>query len=111
MVSKKLPKPSINGIDFLTDKLILVTLHRRENWGKGIVNVCRALIEILKSNQEHKIIIPMHANHKVRDIIKQNLENHPRVILIEPLNYLDFISMMKHSKLILTDSGGQSSIF
>ena len=53
MVSKKLPKPSINGIDFLTDKLILVTLHRK--WDKGIVNVCRALIEILKSNQEHNL--------------------------------------------------------
>ena len=69
-------------------------------------NICEALIRILESNQNHKIILPLHSNHIVRNNIVSILSKHKRVILIEALDYIDFIAVMKRVKIILTDSGG-----
>ena len=86
-------------------KIILVTGHRRENFGKGFRNICNALYEISK-NKDVQIIYPVHPNPNVKDIVHSKLRNISNIHLIEPLNYPAFTWMMNNSYLILTDSGG-----
>lgn len=85
---------------------ILVTGHRRENFGSGIENICRALRELAVARPDHDFVYPMHLNPNVRGPVLDILSNLPNVYLIEPLDYADFIFLMKHAYLILTDSGG-----
>ena len=98
--------------EFLKEKLpphvplLLVTVHRRESWGKPLESVCEALIEILKSFPRLWIIIPMHKNPLVREIWQRYLSDIPNVILCDALEYDDFVWIMNRSTLILTDSGG-----
>ena len=86
--------------------LLLVTVHRRESWGKPLESVCEALIEILKSFPRLWIIIPMHKNPLVRETWQRYLSDIPNVILCDALEYDDFVWIMNRSTLILTDSGG-----
>lgn len=92
--------------EYNSKEFILVTIHRRENWGAPLVDISKGLLLILKEHQELNIVIPMHPNKIVRDVLIKFLGNHRRVILLEPLNYVDFIFAIKNSKLIMTDSGG-----
>jgi len=98
--------------EFLKEKLpphvplLLVTVHRRESWGKPLESVCEALIEILKSFPRLWIIIPMHKNPLVRETWQRYLSDIPNVILCDALEYDDFVWIMNRSTLILTDSGG-----
>ncbi len=87
-------------------KLILVTTHRRENWGQPLEQICTALKELLDEFPDTALILPMHKNPVVRKTVKEVLGSHSRVLLIEPLDYLPFVQLMKLSHLILTDSGG-----
>lgn len=89
-----------------SNKLILVTAHRRENWGKPLRNICLALREIAKRHKNLEIIYPVHLNPAVRDTVYQILEGISRVHLINPLDYVNFVNLMKVSYLVLTDSGG-----
>lgn len=98
-------------IDFLksiidTSKdLILVTGHRRENFGDGFINICEAL-KLLALQENVQIIYPVHLNPNVREPVNRILGVVPYVHLIEPLAYPAFVWLMKHSKIIITDSGG-----
>jgi UDP-N-acetylglucosamine 2-epimerase (non-hydrolysing) len=85
--------------------LILVTGHRRENFGGGFENICHALIDIVT---EHKvqIVYPVHPNPNVLAPVQRLLGNHKRIHLIDPLDYEPFIYLMERSFLIITDSGG-----
>jgi len=87
-------------------KLIIVTSHRRENYGKGIINICLALKEIVKKNDNIKIIFPVHLNPKISNIVKKQLANIKNIYLVKPVDYFSFIYLMKSSFLIMTDSGG-----
>ena len=87
-------------------KLILVTSHRRENYGEGIENICSALKEIVKKNHNIEIIFPVHLNPKINLIVNNKLGNIENIYLVNPLDYFSFIYLMKLSYLILTDSGG-----
>ncbi len=89
-----------------TKKLILVTGHRRENFGQGFINICEALKEIADSRPDVEIVYPVHLNPNVRIPVKNILSDTPNVHLIEPLSYLPFVFLMKQSYLIITDSGG-----
>lgn len=89
-----------------TKKLILVTGHRRENFGQGFINICEALKEIADSRPDVEIIYPVHLNPNVRIPVKNILSDTPNVHLIEPVSYLPFVFLMKQSYLIITDSGG-----
>ncbi len=88
------------------NKIILVTGHRRENFGKGFEAICSALAEIAVSNPETNIIYPVHLNPNVLGPVKSILEGYKNVYLIEPLNYLEFLKLLDLSYLVLTDSGG-----
>ncbi|EJK8935056.1 non-hydrolyzing UDP-N-acetylglucosamine 2-epimerase [Enterobacter hormaechei] len=94
--------PYINN----SSQLILVTAHRRENFGEGFLNICEALREIALANPSSQIVFPVHKNPNVRDIVYAKLANIGNVYLIEPLQYLSFVFLMSQSYLILTDSGG-----
>ena len=87
-------------------KYILVTGHRRENFGESFINICKALIDIASSNQEFKIIYPMHMNPNVVGPVTDMLGNIDNIYLIKPQEYLSFVYLMDNSYLILTDSGG-----
>lgn len=87
-------------------KLILVTGHRRENFGKGFENICAALRDIAAAHSEVMIIYPVHLNPNVREPVNRILTDLPNVHLIEPLDYLPFVWLMDRSHLIITDSGG-----
>ncbi|PCJ59270.1 MAG: UDP-N-acetylglucosamine 2-epimerase (non-hydrolyzing) [Planctomycetota bacterium] len=87
-------------------KIILVTGHRRENFGQGFLNICDALIEITKKCENVEIIYPVHLNPNVQEPVYKLLSKNDRIHLIDPLDYEEFIYLMNHSFIILTDSGG-----
>lgn len=88
-------------------KIILVTAHRRENFGQSLINICNAISEIaLKYSSSVQIVYPVHPNPNVQKTAYSILKGIINVSLIEPLDYKYFVYLMKHSYLILTDSGG-----
>lgn len=90
----------------LSKKIILVTGHRRENHGQGLINICLALKEIAHLNPYIQILYPVHPNPNVKNIVFELLSGIENIILTEPLSYPAFVWMMKKSHIILTDSGG-----
>lgn len=99
---------TINNIKEITNtqkKIILVTSHRRENFGTGFENLCLALKHIAENN-DVIIIYPVHLNPNVQEPVKRILSELDNVLLINPLDYPSFLFLMKKSYLILTDSGG-----
>lgn len=94
--------------DFLdpNKKLILVTGHRRENFGQGFLNICSALANIAKQHPEVQIVYPVHLNPNVQIPVNDLLSDISNIHLIAPQDYLPFVYLMNRSYLILTDSGG-----
>ncbi|CAA0274414.1 UDP-N-acetylglucosamine 2-epimerase (non-hydrolyzing) [Acinetobacter baumannii] len=87
-------------------KLILVTGHRRENFGQGFFNICSALVNLAKKYPDIQIVYPVHLNPNVQQPVNELLANIDNVFLISPQDYLPFVYLMNRSYLILTDSGG-----
>jgi UDP-N-acetylglucosamine 2-epimerase (non-hydrolysing) len=87
-------------------RLILVTGHRRENFGAGFENICLALKEIAEKREDIKIVYPVHLNPNVQKPVRSILNNNRNIHLVEPLEYEPFVYLMSRSHLILTDSGG-----
>ncbi len=106
-------KENAHKIDSLLKKMncynkniILITAHRRENFGKPLQNICKALMIIAERFTEYRIIYPVHPNPNVRNTVYSKLKDISGISLTRPLSYGDFIHLMKISSLILTDSGG-----
>jgi len=97
---------SLNQIFDQDKKIILVTMHRRENIGEPMKSACYAIKNLALSYKDYNIIFPVHLNPKVQDVAQSILGNISNVFLINPLDYLDFVNLMSKSYLILTDSGG-----
>jgi len=97
---------TLNTIDYKKDRIIMVTAHRRENWGGGIENICDALIEVVQQNEGVKVIYPVHMNPIVRDVVDKRLNGIKNIILTDTINVKDSHNLMKRSYLVLTDSGG-----
>lgn len=87
-------------------RIILMTTHRRENWGEPLRRVYTAVRRILEGHPDVAVVFPVHKNPVVREVAYEMLGGHPRVKLVEPLDYRDMVHMMQASTLILTDSGG-----
>ncbi len=85
---------------------VLVTIHRRENHGGGIISICKAIKEIAQAYPKLEFIFPMHLNPNVRKIVMSEFTNHPQVILIEPVDFQTLLYLESAAKLIITDSGG-----
>lgn len=86
--------------------MILVTGHRRESFGRGFEQICRALAEIAYTHPEVQIVYPVHLNPNVSEPVNRILGHIDNVMLIEPQDYLPFVWLMDRARLILTDSGG-----
>jgi UDP-N-acetylglucosamine 2-epimerase (non-hydrolysing) len=87
-------------------KTILLTSHRRENFGKPLENICTAVQILVKNNPDIQVVYPVHLNPNVRDTVFKMLSGFDRIKLIEPLDYAPFATLIKESHIILTDSGG-----
>ena len=85
---------------------ILVTVHRRESHGPVLEDICDGIVSLLEQNSDVSVIIPMHPNPNVRDVLISRLGKHPRVSLQQPLGYAEFIHILNGAVLVLTDSGG-----
>jgi UDP-N-acetylglucosamine 2-epimerase len=87
-------------------RMILLTAHRRENWGEPMENICHAVKRIVANNPDVTVVFPVHKNPIVRDIVFPELKATERVILMEPPDYVPFVHLMKSAHIVLTDSGG-----
>jgi UDP-N-acetylglucosamine 2-epimerase (non-hydrolysing) len=104
---KKLFDPQIRSdVTRPTERLVLVTAHRRENLGTPLENILRGLRRIVQTHADVTLIYPVHLNPKVQRAAREILDRHPRIHLIPPVDYLDLVNLLKRAYLVVTDSGG-----
>lgn len=96
----------LNNIDYSKKKVIMVTAHRRENWGDGIINICKALKDIVMHNEDVEIIYLVHLNPVVKNVVEDYLGGLERVHLLPPLNIKETHNLLNKCYMVLTDSGG-----
>lgn len=95
------------GVELPIDKrLVLVTSHRRENFGQPLINICEAVLALVEKYPDIVVLFPVHPNPNIRSVTDKYLAHHKRIKLVAPFDYGPFVAAMKHSFLILTDSGG-----
>jgi UDP-N-acetylglucosamine 2-epimerase (non-hydrolysing) len=87
-------------------RVVLVTGHRRESFGEGFRNICKAIKAVADSRPDIVFVYPMHMNPNVREPVNEILQGHNRIYLIEPLSYMPFVWLMNRADIVLTDSGG-----
>ncbi|MGG7059916.1 non-hydrolyzing UDP-N-acetylglucosamine 2-epimerase [Clostridium nigeriense] len=97
---------TLNKIDFKNKKVIMITAHRRENWGQGIENICDALNKIVKENEDVELVYLVHLNPVVKDVVTKKLGNMERVHLLPPLDTNETHNLMNKCFMVMTDSGG-----
>lgn len=95
----------LNKIDF-TKKVIMITAHRRENWGQGIENICDALNKIVEQNKDVELVYLVHLNPVVKDVVFKKLGGKDRIHLLSPLDTKETHNLMNKSFMVMTDSGG-----
>ncbi|MBN1598759.1 MAG: UDP-N-acetylglucosamine 2-epimerase (non-hydrolyzing) [Bacteroidales bacterium] len=105
-ISKEFLSKLPSGFKINSSKIILVTGHRRENFGQGFLNICEALATVASQHPDVDIIYPVHLNPNVQKPVYKLLQNYSNIHLIAPLDYLPFVYLMSRSYLVLTDSGG-----
>lgn len=88
------------------ERVILLTAHRRENWGDGVKSICQAAKCLIEQHDDIRIIFPAHANPRVRETVEAELGGVDRIHVIAPLAYPEFIAVLKASHIVLSDSGG-----
>ncbi len=94
------------GFNIEAQPYVLITAHRRENFGAGLDNICFSIHELARVNPDLHFIYPVHLNPKVKDVVEHKLADVPNVVLIQPQDYKDFAWLLRHCLLVLTDSGG-----
>jgi len=87
-------------------RLLLVTLHRRENFGEPLDRICDALVQLMADNPDLQMVLPVHPNPNVRQLVQRRFQDNQRVVLCEPLDYTSFVAAMNQATLIMSDSGG-----
>lgn len=97
---------ALREVDFAAGPVILLTAHRRENWGAGIENICRAVKHVVEERPNVQVVFPVHLNPVVYDAVHAILGGVERVHLVEPLDVMDMHNAMARSSFIMTDSGG-----
>jgi len=102
----RLGAPLVDKVATNSGKLILITGHRRENFGQGFLNFCQAIHNLAQKHPDWLFVYPVHLNPNVQKPVSEHLGNSPNIILTEPADYLPFIWLMDQSDLVLTDSGG-----
>lgn len=103
----KFEQEVLNDINYKNKNVILLTTHRRENWGEPMKNIFKAMIKLVEEDESIEVIFPMHKNPSIRELAHNYFDKYKgRVHLIEPLEYVEFANLMSRVKLIMTDSGG-----
>jgi UDP-N-acetylglucosamine 2-epimerase (non-hydrolysing) len=102
----KFTVPLLNKIISQKKKIILLTMHRRENWGEPMKGACKAIKRLALLYPDFNFVFPVHLNPVVREVVHGILDNLKNVFLIAPLDYSDFVNFMSKTYLIITDSGG-----
>ena len=105
-VAQKHPPCDVPGLDWQKYRVLLVTVHRRENWGEPLEDIIAGLELILAKFPDVAILLPLHRNPIVREPLQQHLGKHERVFLTEPLDYQELVGAIQRCHLLLTDSGG-----
>lgn len=105
-VAEKSPECDVPGLNWDQHRVILSTVHRRENWGEPLADIAQSFLEILERFPDTALLLPLHRNPTVREPLKAVLDSHSRTFLVEPLDYAQLVGAMKRSHLLLTDSGG-----
>ncbi len=106
-VEKSPPQFPQSLLDSMKGKqVVLVTGHRRESFGDGFEDLCRAIRDLADQHEDAQFVYPMHLNPNVREPVNRVLAGHERISLIEPLSYEPFVWLMNRSTIVLTDSGG-----
>jgi UDP-N-acetylglucosamine 2-epimerase (non-hydrolysing) len=100
------PDSELDRLTSGPERVVLVTAHRRENWGTPLRRICGAVRGLVRNFPDVRCVFQMHKNPEVRDAIRDELSGEDRVSLIEPQEYVPWVNLMKRSTLILTDSGG-----
>jgi UDP-N-acetylglucosamine 2-epimerase (non-hydrolysing) len=99
-------EPRLNLVPWTKRRTVLVTMHRRESIGEPLEQVCQALAELTALHSDLHVILPVHLNPRVRDVVLDELGGVPRIELVEPLAYGDMMEVMRRSQFVMTDSGG-----
>jgi len=102
----KFDDPALNRVGWNLKRVLLATVHRRENLGQSLRNVCAAFRRLVEMDDGLEIVFPVHLNPFVRETVFDELRDVPGITLLEPLPYADLIEVMRRSTLVLTDSGG-----
>jgi UDP-N-acetylglucosamine 2-epimerase (non-hydrolysing) len=108
VVGRQVPftDPRLATLDDDPRRVLLVTTHRRESWGEKMAGVARALARIARSQPDLLVVLPLHRNPVVREVVLPPLEGLPNVVVVEPLPYGEFAHLIDRSTMVLTDSGG-----
>lgn len=105
-VAKRQPECEVKGLDWSKYRVLLATVHRRENWGEPLQDIGRGFVQILDKFPDTALLLPLHRNPTVREPLQAVLGDHPRVFLTEPLDYAQLVGAIARCYLLLTDSGG-----
>lgn len=105
-VAKRSPQCPIPNLNWQQSRVILATVHRRENWGEPLIQIATGFKQLLDQFPDTALVLPMHRNPTVREPLQAILGNHPRAFLCEPLDYTDLVGAIQHCTLVMTDSGG-----
>ncbi|HKB68172.1 MAG TPA: UDP-N-acetylglucosamine 2-epimerase (non-hydrolyzing) [Pyrinomonadaceae bacterium] len=109
-VAQLAPTPEVeelfSRLDLIGRRLILVTAHRRENWGRPLENICSALREIAAARPGVTIVYPVHLNPNINEPVHRLLDGVPNIVLLPPVDYLTTVHLMRQAWIVVTDSGG-----
>ncbi len=105
-VAKRQPQCEVRGLDWEKYRVLLATVHRRENWGEPLRDIARGFLQILDKFPDTALLLPLHRNPTVREPLQEMLGDHSRVFLTEPLDYAELVGAIARCYLLLTDSGG-----
>ncbi|WP_375470537.1 non-hydrolyzing UDP-N-acetylglucosamine 2-epimerase [uncultured Nostoc sp.] len=97
---------NVPGLDWNSYRVLLATVHRRENWGEPLLAIAQGFLQILDKFPDTALLLPLHRNPTVRVPLQELLGNHPRIFLTDPLDYGQLVGAIGRSHLLLTDSGG-----
>lgn len=105
-VADRRPDCEVPGLDWNRHRVILSTVHRRENWGEPLGAIAQGFLKVLEQFPDTALLLPLHRNPTVREPLQAALGDHPRAFLTEPLDYTQLVGAIQRCYLVMTDSGG-----
>jgi UDP-N-acetylglucosamine 2-epimerase (non-hydrolysing) len=106
LMAETAPELAIEGLDWQHQRVLLATVHRRENWGQPLQDIGQGFLQVLERFPDTALLLPLHRNPTVREPLQALLGDHPRAFLTEPLDYNQLVAALRGCTLLLTDSGG-----